>query len=145
MSQLWQLKNLLTGEALSPAQGLPENWGPIFGLAGIQDRLGDLSWLGEAYANQGWVQVDAQPPAEATREEKIAHVAAQIAQRISESDPMVAADKVLQRSILSSSPEEITFLKRVLVTSGKDGQQAWCARPCFETAAVRPPQHEVLL
>ena len=26
-------------------------------MAGIQDRLGDLSWLGEAYANQGWVEV----------------------------------------------------------------------------------------
>lgn len=64
-------------------------------MAGIQDRLGDLSWLGEAYANQGWVQVDAQPPAEATREEKIAAVAAQIAQRINESDPMVAADNAI--------------------------------------------------
>ena len=95
MSQLWQLQNIQTGEPLSPTQSLPENWGPIFGLAGIQDRLGDLSWLGEAYANQGWVQVDAQPPAEATREENIAHVAAQIAQRISESDPMVAADNTI--------------------------------------------------
>lgn len=41
------------------------------------------------------MQVDAQPPAEATKEEKIAHVAAQIAQRISESDPMVAADNAI--------------------------------------------------
>ena len=36
---------------------LPKNWGPIFGLAGIQDRLGDLSWLGEAYSDMGWVQL----------------------------------------------------------------------------------------
>lgn len=27
-------------------------------MAGVQDRLGDLSWLGEAYADQGWVQVE---------------------------------------------------------------------------------------
>jgi len=27
-------------------------------MAGVQDKLGDLSWLGEAYADQGWVQVD---------------------------------------------------------------------------------------
>lgn len=40
-------------------------------------------------------------------------------------DPRVAADQVFQKSIMSSSPEEITFLKRVLNTSGKDGQQAW--------------------
>ena len=40
-------------------------------------------------------------------------------------DPQVAADQVFRKSILNSSPEEITFLKRVLVTSGQDGQQAW--------------------
>jgi len=27
-------------------------------MAGIQDRLGDLSWLGEAFNDQGWVQVE---------------------------------------------------------------------------------------
>jgi len=26
-------------------------------MGGIKDRLGDLSWLGDAYANQGWVEV----------------------------------------------------------------------------------------
>ena len=61
MSNLWQLKKLSTGEALNEAQKLPENWGPIFGMAGIQDQLGDLSWLGDAYADQGWVVVGAAP------------------------------------------------------------------------------------
>ena len=59
---LWQLKNLQTGETLNEAQKLPENWGPIFGMSGIQDQLGDLSWLGDAYANQGWVVVGEAPP-----------------------------------------------------------------------------------
>lgn len=27
-------------------------------MAGIQDRIGDLSWLGESYADKGWVQVE---------------------------------------------------------------------------------------
>jgi hypothetical protein len=54
---LWQLKKLSTGEALNAPQKLPENWGPIFGMGGIKDRLGDLSWLGDAYADQGWVEV----------------------------------------------------------------------------------------
>jgi len=54
---LWQLKKLSTGEALNAPQKLPENWGPIFGLGGIKDRLGDLSWLGDAYADQGWFEV----------------------------------------------------------------------------------------
>jgi hypothetical protein len=40
-------------------------------------------------------------------------------------DPQVAVDQVFQRSILGGSPEEITFLKRVLLTNGKDGQQAF--------------------
>ena len=54
---LWQLKKLSTGETLNAPQKLPENWGPIFGMGGIKDRLGDLSWLGDAYADQGWVEV----------------------------------------------------------------------------------------
>ena len=54
---LWQLKKLSTGEALNEPQSLPENWGPIFGMGGIKDRLGELSWLGDAYADQGWVEV----------------------------------------------------------------------------------------
>ena len=27
-------------------------------MAGIQDRLGDLSWLGKNYNDQGWFQVE---------------------------------------------------------------------------------------
>jgi hypothetical protein len=57
MAKLWQLKNLSTGEALNEPQKLPENWGPIFGMAGIQDRLGDLSWLGDEYTGRGWVEL----------------------------------------------------------------------------------------
>jgi hypothetical protein len=59
---LWQLKKLSTGETLSEPQKLPTNWGPIFGLAGVQDRIGDLSWLGDAYVDQGWVVVGEAPP-----------------------------------------------------------------------------------
>ena len=62
---LWQLKNLKTGAFLNDPQKLPENWGPIFGMSGITDRIGDLSWLGEAYADLGWVVVGEAPPAPA--------------------------------------------------------------------------------
>lgn len=61
---LWQLKKLSTGEALNEPQKLPENWGPIFGMPGIQDRIGNLSWLGEAYTDQGWVVVEGEAPAD---------------------------------------------------------------------------------
>jgi hypothetical protein len=40
-------------------------------------------------------------------------------------DPKIVASEAFQKSILNASPEEITFLKRVLLTSGKDGQQAF--------------------
>jgi len=64
--KLWQLKKLSTNEPQGEVQKLPENWGPVFGMAGIQDKLGDLSWLGDAYADLGWVVVgEMTPPAEA--------------------------------------------------------------------------------
>lgn len=40
-------------------------------------------------------------------------------------DPKVAADQVFRKSILNASPDEIQFLKRVLMTSGDNGRQAW--------------------
>ena len=87
---LWQLKNLETGEALNEAQKLPENWGPIFGMGGIVDRLGDLSWLGEAYANQGWVQVGEEAPVPMTADE----ANATIAKRLKDTAWAVASDDV---------------------------------------------------
>jgi hypothetical protein len=40
-------------------------------------------------------------------------------------DPVVAADKVFHASIISRSPEEITFLKNLANASGKKGKEAW--------------------
>lgn len=69
MSKLWQLKSLSSGSALNEPQPLPENWGPIFGMSGITDRLGDLSWLGDAYADMGWFEVGDAPAAPVTSSE----------------------------------------------------------------------------
>lgn len=55
--KLWQLKNPQTGENIGGLQPLPENWGPIFGMEGVKDRLGDLSWLG--ITDRCWVEVEA--------------------------------------------------------------------------------------
>lgn len=98
---LWQLKKISTGETLNAPQPLPENWGPIFGLHGFTDQLGDLSWLGEAYADQGWFVVGEAPaaPAQATP----AELAWETAKRLlRESDwtmlsdvPMTKANKAL--------------------------------------------------
>ena len=48
---MWQLKKLSTNEIL------PKNWGPIFGMSGIKEKLGDLSWLGTGYDDMGWEEV----------------------------------------------------------------------------------------
>jgi hypothetical protein len=85
---LWQLKKLSTGEALNEPQRLPENWGPIFGMGGVVDRLGDLSWLGEAYADQGWVQVGEEVSTPLTADE----ANATIAQRLKDTAWAVAED-----------------------------------------------------
>ena len=85
---MWQLKKLSTNEALNEPQRLPENWGPIFGMDGIKDRLGDLSWLGDAYTDQGWVEVGEETPASMTADE----VHATIAQILTNTAWAVAAD-----------------------------------------------------
>ena len=54
---MWQLRKLSTNEALSAAGPLPNNWGPIFGLQGFLEKIGDLSWAGPSYADQGWVEL----------------------------------------------------------------------------------------
>lgn len=62
---------------------------------------------------------------QARKYENRAIVARLIKNRKGMEDPQVASDQVFRKSILNSSPDEITFLKRVLLTSGQDGQQAW--------------------
>jgi hypothetical protein len=88
MNMLWQLKKLSTGETLNEPQRLPENWGPIFGMSGIVDRLGDLSWLGDAYVDQGWFEVGEETPKSLTADE----VNATIEQMIKNTAWAVASD-----------------------------------------------------
>ena len=51
------MRKLSTNEPLNEAGPLPNNWGPIFGLHGFLDKLGDLSWVGPAYVDKGWVEL----------------------------------------------------------------------------------------
>ena len=43
-------------------------------MSGIKDRLGDLSWLGDAYADQGWFEVGEEAAPIMTAEEANATV-----------------------------------------------------------------------
>jgi hypothetical protein len=113
---LWQLKNLQTGETLNEPQKLPENWGPIFGMGGIVDRLGDLSWLGEAYANQGWVQVGEETSVPMTAEEANATIAQMLkntAWAVAEDDSTITkgqrADWMAFRQALRNIPLQTGF------------------------------------
>lgn len=85
---MWQLRKLSTNKALSEAGPLPNNWGPIFGLHGFLDKIGNLSWIGPAYADQGWVQLtDAE----------------QVAIRTAEVKARVEAEKAVANTALSNS------------------------------------------
>jgi len=67
---MWQLRKLSTNEALSEPGPLPNNWGPIFGLHGFLDKIGDLSWVGPSYDDQGWVELT-EAEQKALRESKV--------------------------------------------------------------------------
>jgi hypothetical protein len=67
---MWQLRKLSTNEALSEAGPLPNNWGPIFGLHGFLEKIGDLSWIGPTYVDQGWVELT-EAEQEALRKAKV--------------------------------------------------------------------------
>ena len=64
--KLWQLVNIKTRAVLRGPEELPDNWAGIFGLAGIKDKLYELSWMGPSYAGLGWeeivVDVEEVPP-----------------------------------------------------------------------------------
>ena len=128
MSQLWQLKKLSTNEALNAPQKLPENWGPIFGLAGIQDQLGDLSWLGEAYADQGWVVVGDAPAAPApSTEAELAWEKAK--QMLRESDWSMLSDVPMTAGNKALWIEYRRALREVRLQSGFPSNIQWPAKP----------------
>jgi len=125
---LWQLKKLSTGEALNEPQKLPENWGPIFGLHGFIDQLGDLSWLGEAYADQGWVVVGEAPaePAQSSEAELAWEKAKQL---LCDSDwsmlpdvPLTKGDKALWAAYRKG-------LREVRLQAGFPADIQWPSKP----------------
>jgi len=75
---------------------------------------------GDAYAKARALRQE-----QARKYENRAIVANLVTKRKGMDDPKVEASRVFDRSIVKASPEEITFLKRVLITSGDDGRQAW--------------------
>ena len=112
---MWQLRKLSTNEALSEAGPLPNNWGPIFGLHGFLDKLGDLSWVGPAYAGKGWVKLTK------TEQEKL---------RKTEVMVRVETEKTLATGILSNS--SITVESKIAWTDYMLALDAVCLCPDFD-------------
>ena len=128
MINLWQLKKLSTNESLNEPQKLPENWGPIFGLAGIQDRLGDLSWLGEAYADQGWVIVGEAP--DDNSQSTVSDIAWNRAkQMLKESDWAVLSDVPMTAGIKAQWIEYRKALRDVRLQTGFPNSINWPNKP----------------
>jgi hypothetical protein len=128
MSKLWQLKKLSSGEALNEPQRLPENWGPIFGLAGFIDKIGDLSWLGEAYNDTGWVIVGDAPalPTESTKAELEWERAKQL---LRESDWSVLPDVPLLDFQRTAWIEYRRALRDIRLQSGFPNDIQWPSSP----------------
>ena len=123
---LWQLKKLSTGEALNEAQSLPENWGSIFGMAGVKDRLGDLSWLGDAYTDQGWVEVG--EPSTVTMSVEVAN--ATIEQMLKNTAWAVASDNTSStREQFAQWMEYRQALREVHLQVGFPTNIVWPAEP----------------
>jgi len=97
-------------------------------MSGIQDQLGDLSWLGEAYADQGWVVVGEAPaePAQSSEAELAWEKAKQL---LRDSDwsmlpdvPMTTGDKALWI-------EYRRALREIRLQAGFPSGVQWPARP----------------
>lgn len=126
---LWQLKKLSTGEPLNEPQILPENWGPIFGLHGIKERLGDLSWLNDpTYSDQGWFEVGEAPPApkQTTKAEIEWNVAKKLLQ---ESDWAVLPDVPMTSGQKADWMEYRKALREIKLQPGFPNEISWPTKP----------------
>lgn len=122
------MKKLSNGEALNEPQPLPENWGPIFGLHGFVDRLGDLAWLGEAYNDMGWLVVGDAPPAPAVS--TTAELAWERAkQMLRESDWSMLPDVPMTSGNKAAWIEYRRGLREIRLQSGFPDNIIWPTRP----------------
>jgi hypothetical protein len=97
-------------------------------LAGIQDQLGDLAWLGEAYADQGWVVVGDAPaePAQSTEAELAWEKAKQMLQ---ESDWSMLSDVPMTAGNKALWIEYRRALREVRLQAGFPANIQWPAKP----------------
>lgn len=79
----------------------------------------------EPVAGPLYKKARAERAAQARKFENRAIIARLLNNKRGTDDAQMPMDRVFNQTILNSSPEEITFLKRVLSTTGKAGREAW--------------------
>lgn len=130
MKKLWQLKNLTTNEPLNEPQPLPENWGPIFGLSGFIDRLDDMGWLGEEYANTGWFIVGEEPDSDTIDESSLGDTEWERAkQLLQESDWTMISDVPMTKDKKSLWIEYRRQLREIKLQAGFPFDITWPTPP----------------
>ncbi len=97
-------------------------------MAGVVDRLGDLSWLGEAYNDMGWVAVGDAPTGPATS--SAAELAWDRAKKLlAESDWSMLPDVPLMDFQKTAWIEYRRALRDIRLQSGFPDAIQWPARP----------------
>ena len=119
--KLWQLKKLSTNEALNEPQELPENWGPIFGLFGVKDKLNDLSWVG--LQDQGWFETSQEVESPYSSSESIQWNKAKIL--LKESDWSVLSDVPMVNSKRTEWIEYRKALREIKLQTGFPDSINW--------------------
>ena len=97
-------------------------------MAGIQEQLGDLSWLGQNFVDQGWVVVGDAPadPAQSTEAELAWEKAKQMLQ---ESDWSMLSDVPMTSGNKALWIEYRRALREVRLQSGFPSNIQWPAKP----------------
>lgn len=129
--KLWQLKKLSTNESLNEPQKLPENWGPIFGMHGVTEKLSDLSWTEDpTLQDMGWFIVgegfeELTPTQEITAEMQWERAK----QLLNESDWALMPDVPMSSQQKVAWIEYRKVLREIKLQSGFPNEIAWPTKP----------------
>jgi hypothetical protein len=97
-------------------------------MAGIQDQLGDLSWLGDAYADQGWVVVGTAPAGPA--QSSVAELAWDTAKKmLQESDWSMLSDVPMTSGNKALWVEYRRALREIRLQAGFPTDIQWPSKP----------------
>lgn len=125
------MRRLSTNENLNEPQPLPDNWGPIFGLHGIIDKLGDLSWLGDPdLVDTGWIDTGIPvPPLPKTGLTKEEEVKLTVKTLLTDSDWSMMPDVPITNREKTAWIEYRKALREIKLQPGYPDNIAWPNKP----------------